>query len=72
MDDKTFYKISKQVEADFNMGGLAGTIFEDYARECTKRYLQAAINGIEYCPACGHPLPKHKSWCRLKGIQGNE
>lgn len=35
-----FSKASKQVEDDWMIGGLSQTMYEDYARECLKKYIQ--------------------------------
>ena len=38
--DDEFSKVALKVQGDWGMGGLAGTIYEDYARECFNEYIK--------------------------------
>ena len=39
MDEKKFKEIAMEVQEEWKMGGLAGTMYEDYAFEIAKRYM---------------------------------
>ena len=39
MDKEKFSRIADEVQKEWRMGGLAGTIYEDYAFEIAKRYM---------------------------------
>ena len=36
-----FHAIADAIETDWNCGGFAGTIYEEFAWECCKRYMSA-------------------------------
>ena len=38
-DSDRFHKIAQQVADEFQMGGLTGSVYEEFAMEITKRYL---------------------------------
>ena len=40
MDEKKFKEIAMEVQEEWQMGGLADTIYEDYALEIFKRYMR--------------------------------
>jgi len=40
MDEQLFHEIAKQIEAEYNMGGLSGGLYEEYARDILIRYLE--------------------------------
>lgn len=40
INEKLFQKIAQDIEDEWKMGGLSGGIYEDYAREILKRYLE--------------------------------
>lgn len=43
MDEQLFHEIAKQIEAEYNMGGLSGGLYEEYARDILIRYLEKTL-----------------------------
>jgi hypothetical protein len=41
MNDELFQKIASQVEQEYVMGGLSDGLYFDYAKDCTRRYIEA-------------------------------
>lgn len=60
IDEKLFSKIASEVEDDWGMYGLSSTMYEEYAKEVTLRYIKQASR-------CGHPNPKWKCDFELGG-----
>lgn len=42
MNDVLFNKIAIKVEKEFMCGGLSSGLYFDYAKECTRQYIEAA------------------------------
>ena len=40
MNEKLFHQIAVEIQNEYQMGGLAGTMYEDYAKDICKRYLE--------------------------------
>ena len=41
MDEELFHRLAEEVEHDYQMGGLSGGLYEDYAHDILVRYLAA-------------------------------
>ena len=55
MGKEKFHKIAIEVQEEWKMGGLADTIYEDYAFEIAKRYFKADSDIPKRLP-CGCPV----------------
>ena len=54
MDERLFHKLAQEVADDFQMGGLTGCVYEDYAKEILARYLAAEQPlQSDVCHNCG-------------------
>jgi len=59
MDERLFHKLAQEVADDFQMGGLTGCVYEDYAKEILARYLAAEQQLQSYKLALG---PIEREW----------
>ena len=65
MDEELFHRLAEEVEHDYQMGGLSGGLYEDYAHDILVRYL-AAQQGVHPTVATAVP-PEVESTTRNSG-----
>jgi hypothetical protein len=52
MDEELFHRLAEEVERDYQVGGLSGGLYEDYAHDIFARYLAAQQETTWTCE-CG-------------------
>lgn len=54
LDCARFERIALEVQKDWCMGGIAGTMYEDYAKEILQRYLDETRTGRDSTTTTKH------------------
>lgn len=68
IDDKRLSEICQEVASEFQMGGLAGTVYEEFAIEVAKRAIKEVTEAPCFTPKVitSTDVPKGEIWILSK------